>query len=145
MRKLSTEKLFPIDPENLKQIELLDEFEKENNICTPIGTYKREDLTNNDICMELILQEKSKVKDVCHLQGYKDIKSCTLSFVPKNKKNRKIASLATTYAMDTLGMEEVFLRINPEDTNMMEFLNSNEFECLGDEKGSIIYLKEKQY
>ena len=142
---MSTEKLFPIDPENLKHIKLLDEFEKENNICTPIGTYKKEDLSNNDISMELILQDKSKVKDVCHLQGYRDMKSCTISFVPKQRKTRKIVSLATDYAMETLGMEEVFLRINPEDTSMMEFLDSSEFECLGDEKGSIIYLKEKQY
>ena len=30
-----------------------------------------------------------KVK--CHIQGYKDIKSCTISFVPKKKSNRKSA------------------------------------------------------
>lgn len=138
-------KLFPIDPENLKHIQLLDEYKKENNIFTPIGTLKKNEETSNDISMELILQESSKVKDICHLQGYRDMKSCTLSFVPKKNKKRKIVSLATTYAMETLGMEEVFLKINPEDTDMLEFLDSNEYECLGDEKGSIIYLKEKQY
>ena len=138
-------KLFPIDPENLKHIQLLDEYKKENNIFTPIGTLKKNEETSNDISMELILQESSKVKDICHLQGYRDMKSCTLSFVPKKNKKRKIVSLATTYAMETLGMEEVFLKINPEDTDMLEYLDSNEYECLGDEKGSIIYLKEKQY
>ena len=142
---MSTAKLFPIDPENIKHIELLDKFEKENNIFTPIGTYRKEEHTSNEISMELILQESSSVKDVCHIQGYKDIKSCTISFVPKKKSNRKIASMATTYAINTLGMEEVYLKINPEDQNMMDYLESNEFECLGDEKGSIIYLKEKQY
>ena len=142
---MSTAKLFPIDPNNLKHIELLDEFEKENNISTPIGTYKKEKETSNDISMELILQESSKVQDICHLQGYRDMKRCTISFLPKKKKNRKIATLATSYAMNTLGMEEVFLKINPEDNNMLEFLDSNEFECLGDEKGSIIYLKEREY
>ena len=145
MRDLSTEKLFPIDPDNIKQIELLDKFEKENDIHTPIGTYRKEDQTPNEICMELILQESTRIKDICHIQGYKDIKSCTISFVPKKKKKRKIASLATTYAIETLGMEEVYLKINPQDTDMMEYLESNEFECLGDEKGSIIYLKEKPY
>lgn len=137
-------KLFPIDPSNLKHIKLLDEFEKESNSRTPIGFYQNIDESNNDICMELVLQEKEKVQDICHLQGYKDIKSCTISFVPKKKKKRKIVSMATDYAIDTLGMEEVFLKINPEDHDMLEYLDSSEFECLGDEKGSIIYLKEKQ-
>ena len=142
---MSSKKLFPIDPKNLRHIELMDEFEKENNIATPIGIYKKEDTSTNDISMELILEEKSKVQDICHLQGYKDMKSCTLSFLPKKKKKREIVSLATTYAIDTLGMEEVFLKINPEDENMLEYLESSGFECLGDEKGSIIYLKEKEY
>lgn len=142
---MSTIKLFPIEPNNLKYIKLLDEFEKENNGRTPIGIYQNEELTNNDISMELVLEEKSKVEDICHIQGYKDIKSCTISFLPKNRKKRKIVSLATSYAMETLGMEEVFLKINPEDDLMLKYLESSEFECLGDEKGSIIYLKEKQY
>ena len=137
-------KLFPIDPSNLKHIKLLDEFEKDSNACTPIGIYQDEKESNNDISMELVLQEKEKVEDICHIQGYKDIKSCTISFVPKKKKKRKIVSMATSYAIDTLGMEEVFIKINPEDKDMLEYLDSNEFECLGDEKGSIIYLKEKQ-
>lgn len=101
--------------------------------------------TSNDISLELVLQEKEKVKDTCLIQGYKDIKSCTITFVPKKKKNRKIAILAADYAFNTLGMEEVFLSINPDDTSMLDYLDANEFECLGDEKGSIIYLKEKTY
>ena len=141
---MSTIKLFPIEPNNLKHIKLLGEFEKENNGQTPIGIYQ-EELTNNDISMELVLEEKSMVEDICHIRGYKDMKSCTISFLPKKRKKRKIVSLATSYAMETLGMEEVFLKINPEDNLMLEYLESSEFECLGDEKGSIIYLKEKQY
>ncbi len=141
---MNTTKLFPIDPSNLKHIKLLDEFEKENNSRTPIGIYQKEDLSSNDISMELVLEEKKKVQDICHLQGFKDTKTCTLSFAPKNRKNRKIVSLATTYAMDNLGMEVVFLKINPQDNKMLEYLETSEFECLGDEKGSIIYLKEKQ-
>ncbi len=137
-------KLFPIEPDNLKHIKLLDEFEKEQKGRTPIGYYQKSE-TSNDINMELVLEEKSKVSDICHLQGYKDIKSCTISFAPKKKKKRKIVPLATSYAIDTLGMEEVFIRINPEDTDMSKYLEENEFECLGAEKGSIIYLKEKQY
>jgi len=145
VRKLSSTRLFPIDPCNLKHIELLDEFEKENNYGTPIGKFKNKQESSNDIYMELVLEEKSKVQDICHIEGYKDVKSCTISFLPKKKKKRKIVSMATDYALSTLGMESVFLKINPEDTNLLEYMNTNEFECLGDEKGSIIYLKEKQY
>ncbi len=141
---MSTTKLFPIDPSNIKHIELLDEFEKENNGRTPIGVYKKDDATSNDINMSLVLEVKERVEDICHIQGYKDIKSCTISFAPKKKKKRKIVSLATNYAIDTLGMEEVFIRINPNDIDMIKYLGTNEFECLGEEKGSIIYLKEKQ-
>ena len=137
-------KLFPIDPSNIKHIKLLDEFMNETNGCTPIGVYQREEIEDNDINLELVLEEQEKVKDICHIQGYKDIKSCTISFAPKKKKKRKIVNLAVTYAMDTLGMKEVFLRFNPEDSHMLEYLSSEEFECLGDEKGSIIYLKEKE-
>lgn len=141
---MSTTKLFPIDPSNLRHIKLIDDFVHENNGRTPIGIYQRGNLSSNDIDMELVLEEKRKVSDICHIQGYKDIKSCTISFIPKKKKKRKIVNMAVTYAMDTLGMEEVFLKINPEDEEMQSYLSSNEFECLGDEKGSIIYLKEKE-
>lgn len=141
---MSSTKLFPIDPKNLGHIKLMDKFEKENNISTPIGTYKKEELLNNDINMELVLEEKDKVQDICHIQGYRDIKSCTISFVAKTKKKRKIVSLAAAYAMETLGMEEVFLKINPEDDNLLKYLENNKYECLGNEKGSIIYLIEKQ-
>lgn len=137
-------KLFPIEPDNLKHIKLLDEFEKEQKGRTPIGYYQKSE-SSNDINIELVLEEKSKVSDICHLQGYKDIKSCTISFAPKKKKKRKIVSMATSYAIETLGMEEVFIRINPEDNDMSKYLDENEYECLGVEKGSIIYLKEKQY
>ena len=138
-------RLFPINSNEFKQIQLKEQFEKENNKSTPIGTCKKENEQNNDIMMELVLEKKSKVEDICHLQGYKDTKSCTISFVPKNKKKREIISLATSYALNTLGMEVVFLKINPQDKKTIEYLDESEFECLGDEKGSIIYLKENQY
>lgn len=141
---MSTTKLFPIDPNNLKHIDLLDKFEKENKISTPIGVYTKQDKTSNDISIELVLEEQKKVSDICHLQGVKDMKSCTISFLKKDKKKRKIVPLATSYAIDMLGMEEVFIKINPDDKNMLEYMEENNFECLGNEKGSIIYLKERE-
>lgn len=146
---MSSPKLFPIETDNLKHIELLDEFIKSHQISTPVGIFKKEkqdkNQASNDICMELVLEEKEKIEDICHISGYKDMKTCTISFATKNKKNRKIYSMATTYALETLGMEEVFIAINPEDKDMLEYFESNDYECLGDEKGSIMYLKEKEY
>lgn len=139
-----SERLFPIDPTNLKHIELLDEFDRENGVFTPIGMINKDNIQeDNEISIELVLENNKKVQDICHIQGVKDIKQCTLSFTKKNKKDRKIISLATTYALDVLGMEEVFINTNQNDKNMLEYLIKNDFECLGDEKGSIIFLKEK--
>ena len=139
-----SERLFPIDPTNLKHIELLDEFDRENGVFTPIGMINKDNIQeDNEISIELVLENNKKVQDICHIQGVKDIKQCTLSFTKKNKKDRKIISLATTYALDVLGMEEVFINTNQNDKNMLEYLIKNDFECLGDEKGSIVFLKEK--
>lgn len=144
---MSSTRLFPIETNNLKHIELLDKFEKNNKLEIPIGIFKNEEKTSssNDICMELVLQEKEQIEDICHLSGYKDIKSCTISFVKKDKKNRKIFDMATDYALNNLGMEEVFININPDDKETINYFNSNNYECLGIEKGSIIFLKEKEY
>ena len=145
---MSIIKLIPIDPNNIKHIELMESFEKTQETSTPIGKYKleqkEENINQNDISMELVLEEKSKVEDICHIQGVKDMKSCTITFMKKEKKNRKIYKLATNYALNNLGMEEVFIRIDPDDDKMLQYFESNDYECLGDEKGSIIYLKERE-
>jgi len=135
-------KLIPIDPNNIKHIEFLEEF-KTYNYKTPIGIIKNQD-DNNDISMELLLEEKNNITDICHLQGVKDMKQCFISCLEKKKKKRNIIPMATNYAMNTLGMEEVFIKIKPDDKNMLEYLFENNYEYLGDEKGSIIFLKEKE-
>ena len=134
-------KLIPIDPNNMKHIDFLEEFQK-SNFATPIGTMKQE--KSNDISIELLLEEKNEVTDICHVQGVKDMKQCFISFVEKKKKKRKIIPMATTYALNMLGMEEVFVKINPDDKNMIDYLYDNNYECLGNEKDSIIFLKEKE-
>lgn len=135
-------KLIPIDPNNIKHIEFLEEFNA-GSYNTPIGIIKPQE-DNNDISMELLLEEKNNITDICHLQGVKDMKQCFISCLEKDKKKRKIIPMATLYAMNTLGMEEVFIKIKPDDKNMLEYLFENNYECLGDEKGSIVFLKEKE-
>ena len=137
-------KLIPLDPHNLKHIELIDQFQQKEGVFTPIGTLKKEE-TANDFSIELLLEDNKEIKDICHLQGVKDMKQCFITFVSKNKKKRKIIPLATTYAMNVLGMESVFIKISPKDENMIKYLYESNYECLGDEKGNIVFLKEKQY
>lgn len=138
-----SERLFPIDPKNIKHIELIDEYAKEQGYSTPIGTIKPKEIDNNDISMELVLEENKKVKDICHIQGVKDIKQCTISLRSKNVKKRKIIPLATTYALEVLGMEEVFINAQKDDKKMLDYLTDINYECLGDERGNIVFLKEK--
>jgi hypothetical protein len=137
-------KLIPIDPNNINQIELIDQFQKKEGIATPIGTIKKEDKNNdNDFTIELLLEENKEIQDICHIQGVKDMRQCFISFLSKNKRKRKMIPLATSYALDVLGMEEVFIKTQPNDENMIKYLLESNYECLGDEKGSIIFLKEK--
>ena len=98
---------------------------------------------DNDFTIELLLEENKKIKDICHIQGVKDMRQCFISFLSKNKRKRKMIPLATSYALDVLGMEEVFIKTQPNDENMIKYLLESNYECLGDEKGSIIFLKEK--
>lgn len=146
---MSSTRLFPIDANNLKHIELIDKLERSHKLGTPVGIFRSEvkakNDSSNDISMELVLEEKEEIEDICHISGFKDIKSCTISFAKKDKKNRKIFDMATNYAINNLGMEEVFITINPDDKATINYFESNNYECLGDEKGSIIFLKEKEY
>ncbi len=76
------------------------------------------------------------------------MKSCRIFFAPiKNTgKNRKIISLATEYAFGVLGMEDIFVTIpaNDKDKILIENLEGKGFENLGEDEGSITYLKEKE-
>ena len=46
--------------------------------------------------------------------------------------------------MKTLGLEEVFVEINPDNKGLLAFLDKKGYESLGEENGMIIYLKERE-
>ena len=62
----------------------------------------------------------------------------------KTKEKRKIVSLASDYAFDVLNVEEVFVEVSSEDKSLENYLESHNYENLGDQDGKIIYLKEKE-
>ena len=101
----------------------------------------------NDIEMSLILEESGTIKDLCFIQGEKDIKTCKLFFTPivPKTKTRKLLNLATDFALNTLGMESVFVLTNKEDKVMHTSLENRGYESLGVEGDSIIYLKEQEF
>lgn len=156
---MSTEKFFIADPFNDEHLALFTKFEIENGINTKSASYMQEIRKTttqeaylkslkekNEINQSLFLQDGPKLKDSCHVQGEKDIKSCNISFapVPFKTKNRHLLSLVIDYAFNVLGMEDIFVSISPTDTYLKENLLLQGFESLGELNGNITYLKEKE-
>ena len=155
---MSTNILTIANPFNDWHIELFKNFEKENGLQLKIASnllsiknssteeeYKIAIKNANEINIILFELDNGKIVDSCNIQGSKDIKTCNISFVPlKTKIKRPILTTATDYALSALGMEEVFISVNPTDTNMLNSLNNYGFENLGEENGYIMYLKEKE-
>jgi hypothetical protein len=158
---LSTERFFIADPYNDEHIRLIAAFEEANGITTVTSTllrnirqtrteekYKEEVKDSNEIHQSLFLQDEEVITDSCHIQAEKDMKSCRIFFAPiSTGRNRKLISLATDYAFDVLGMEDVFVTISSSATDheLVENLELNGFENLGENDGNIMYLKEKEF
>ena len=128
--------LFQLDFTNEDHIRMVKEYEKGNNI-----KIIEEQPNNNEIYMYLFTIKDNKIKELCLLQGQKDIKTCTITY---NKDCKKIILSATNYALDILEMEEVFIKTKEDDKNIIKYLSDNGYECLGEEQGNIIYLKERE-
>ena len=64
--------------------------------------------------------------DYCHIHGEKDIKTCTITFYPLKNKNmkRKLPSLVADFAINTLGLEEVFIDVDENDKSMIKYLET---------------------
>lgn len=155
---MTVDELIIVNPFNSQHLEYIKHFEEENEINTKTMAYlqKVRTLTEddykkikhqaNEIEESLLLIRDKKVKDICHIEGEKDRKVCSITFAPIRTKlrNRRIITLAINYAFDVLGMEEIFVKISQDDKNMIENLEIRGFENLGEEKSDIIFLKEKE-
>lgn len=159
MIRLSTEKFFIADPYNEKHIQLFEQFENKHNISTAAPSRLKEIASlyskteyqiitkeSNNVEQILFLESDGSIVDTCHIQGEKDIKTCTLYFSPINilAKNRPLLTLSLDYAFNVLGMEEIFVATTTTDKNLRENLESRGFENLGEDGGNIIFLKEKE-
>ena len=158
---MSTERFFIADPYNDEHIRLISDFEETNEITTVTSTllrnirqtrteekYKIESRESNEIHQSLFLQKDNAITDTCHIQGEKDIKACKVFFAPISQvKDRKLIDLATNYAFDVLGMNDVFVILSktPRDQLLGLSLKQSGYENLGEENGNITYLKEKEF
>ena len=153
---MNNEKLLLVDPYDEDYKKMIEEFEKENGIVTGTSishvsnVSKEESEKNkkqsNEIKESLFLEFNSKVIDLCYIEGEKDIKACTISFAPLKKKlkKRNLIGIATDYAINHLKMEEIFVKVSPEDKTMIGILKQNGFENLGENEGEIVFLKERE-
>ena len=150
-------KIFPLDPYNEEHLKIIkeiinkDEFETYfcNMLLVVRDRFSKEDYleiknTANEIEELLIVEEDSKIKGYCHIHGEKDIKMCKIAF-PKNDSILKSNILGLTeYAQNELGFEEVFIKLDLTDKNKSKKLEELGFESLGEESGSLIFLKERE-
>lgn len=157
---MSTERFFIADPYNDEHIRLITDFEETHGITTVTSTllrnirqtrteekYKEEVKGSNEIHQSLFLQLDDTITDTCHVQAEKDMKSCRIFFAPiTTPNNRKLVTLATDYAFDVLGMEDIFVTVTSgqEDRQLSANLEQKGFENLGEDEGTVTYLKEKE-
>ena len=128
----------------LHQLELTDE-EIIKIIANIIGVSI--DLTKNNDPNELNIymytKANNQVRDVFFIQGLKDIKICNIIWLNPNTTGKRVLITIADYAIDVLGMEEVFIRVDKHNKSLVKYLENNEFESLGEEEKDIIFLKEK--
>ena len=154
---MTSERIFLLDPYNDSHLDKIITFEKDNNCSDEPSKYIkkiRESVSekdyydpNKNITEEIIFTEKSgKITDCCYISGEKDIKKCKITPLNMNNKSKRryLPELAANYALDTLGMEEVFVNVSEDDNNMINYLELKGFENLGEVEGNILLLKEKE-
>ncbi len=100
--------------------------------------------TNNTITIDFCLKENNQVKDMCHIVGEKDIKTCYVSLAPIKGKRKKLIEQVTDYIFNTLNMEQLFITIKKEDSAIIKTLLEEDFESLGEENNQLLFLKDKE-
>lgn len=153
---MTSERLFLLDPYNDTHLEKITTFEEENNCLDKPSEYIEKirktissddyfDSNKNEFEEIIFIEKASKMTDCCYIQGERDIKKCKVIPLNIKDKNRRrhLVELATNYALDTLGMEEVFVSATPNSNSMITYLELKGFENLGEVGGNILLLKEK--
>ncbi len=152
---MSKQTLSIANPYNQEQMKAIAIFESENDLENSLTSqlqvisshytkeeYEKKIKEANEVEQYLLLIEDSKVIDYCLLDVYKDIKSCYLS-LPSSKKvsrSRKMLLEASEYA-SSLGMLEVFTTISSSDYALLEVIENDGYENLGEENGITSFVR----
>ena len=145
MNQLNKERLFKLDFTNEDQLRLIEEFEKNNNESNRIRDYKPTE-DENKLEEVLFLEEDDIVKDVCLIEGERDIKIGKIYFSPlKNQlKNRSLINISINYCLNTLGLETVVIPASKDDNYLFGLLQDRGYEYLGIEGEEHLFLKDKE-
>lgn len=149
--------IFLLDPYNDEQLDSIKRFEDENKCIDKLSSYIKRirdtityedyyDTNKNEFEGILFTEKTGKISDCCYINVERDRKVCTITPININNKNKKrnIPEQATNYALDTLGMEEVFISANIDDNDMITNLELSGFENIGEVEGKILLLKDKE-
>ena len=140
----NAERLFILDPQNEDHLRLLNEFQTENNIDLSNCLKQYEDSNTVNEC--LFIEQSSKIRDFCQILGVKDLKKCNINAAHiETKRKRKLIKQATDYALNILGMEEVFVNISTTDEKLMTSMELEGYEPITDETGNLFFLKDKGF
>ena len=145
MNQLNKERLIKLDFNNENQLRLIEEFEKENNGSNRISEYKP---TQDENKLEeiLFLEENDRVKDVCLIEGEKDIKMGRIYFsnLKNQLKNRSLIYISINYCLNVLGLETVLIPVSKDDLYLFGLLDGKDYEYLGVEGEEHLFLKDKE-
>ncbi len=133
-----------IDFENKNNQVFLSKSIEETKTMMTEEEYKNLKRTSNTIIVDFCIKEGNKIKDICHIVGERDRKTCSIFLLPIKGKRKKIIEQVTNYVFNVLGMEQLFISTKPDDVNIIKTLEELEFISLGEESGNIIYLKDKE-
>lgn len=154
---MSTKKAFFLDPYNddiVKEIALLGRAYNSDNsniidYLNKARSLSRKDYLNmkkesNEIEEVIYLTEDSRIKDYCYVYGEKDRKMCTITFPISGIKRKTAISKFVNSAQHDLGIKEVFIKTTTSDKNLIKNLDDLGYESLGEDNGTIIYLKDEE-
>lgn len=154
---MNIERLFLLNPYNDNHLKKLIIFEEENKMIDKPSLYFKKiretiseqdyfDSNKNEFDETVFTEKNNKITDCCYIKGEKDLKQCSIIPFNINNKNKRRSLIedATNYAINTLGMERVYIKANFDDNNLINYLELKGYENLGEVDSSIILLKEKE-
>lgn len=156
---MNTNNFFIADPFKMEHIKLFKDFESINDSNMTVTTYltginkaynkeNYNEIERKSIELNIIgfSMSQNSISDYCYIKGEKDRKVCELFFATLKDpiRSRKIMEKASNYALNILGMEQVFVSITKDEKNLYSQLVNNGYEDIGEVNGKITFIKEKE-